>query len=75
MSGIIGWFASILIGRDMPGGVVGNVLAGFIGAWLGTALFGAWGPKIFGLSIIPAIVGSMIIVFTVGWIRTLARKR
>jgi uncharacterized membrane protein YeaQ/YmgE (transglycosylase-associated protein family) len=46
IGGIIGWVASLITGRDIPGGIIGNVIAGFIGAWLGTLIFGNWGQKL-----------------------------
>jgi len=60
VGGGIGWLSGNLIGRDVPGGVLGNVIAGFIGSWLGTELLGARGPVVGGFHIFPAIVGSII---------------
>ncbi|MBU5351667.1 GlsB/YeaQ/YmgE family stress response membrane protein [Paenibacillus barcinonensis] len=40
--------------------VIGNIVAGFIGSWLGTELLGARGPVVGGFHIIPAIVGAII---------------
>lgn len=60
VGGLIGWLSSGLIGQDVPGGVLGNIVAGFIGSWLGTELLGPRGPVIGGFHIIPAIVGSII---------------
>lgn len=31
VGGLIGWLSGNLIGRDVPGGVLGNIIAGFIG--------------------------------------------
>lgn len=56
VGGIIGWLASLITGRDVPGGIIGNIIAGFVGAWLG------------GLAIIPAIIGSIILVLIVSFI-------
>ncbi|WP_066370683.1 GlsB/YeaQ/YmgE family stress response membrane protein [Neobacillus fumarioli] len=62
MGGVIGWLAELLLGRDIPGGIIGNIIAGFIGAWLGSFLLGSWGPVIGGFFIIPALIGSIILV-------------
>jgi len=35
VGGIIEWLAGLLTGRDVPGGIIGNIIAGFIGSWLG----------------------------------------
>lgn len=46
VGGIIGWLAGLIMGRDIPGGVIGNIIAGIIGSWLGGVLLGSWGPKV-----------------------------
>ena len=66
--GIIGWLAGLILGRDIPGGVIGNIIAGFIGAWLGSLLLGGWGPVIGGFYIIPALIGAIALVFIVSLI-------
>ncbi|WP_445671089.1 GlsB/YeaQ/YmgE family stress response membrane protein [Paenibacillus sp. FSL M8-0212] len=38
VGGLIGWLSGNLIGRDVPGGVLGNIIAGFVGSWLGFPL-------------------------------------
>ncbi|WP_114570526.1 GlsB/YeaQ/YmgE family stress response membrane protein [Exiguobacterium flavidum] len=76
VGGLIGWVASLLIGRDVPGGVIGNIVAGFIGAMIGQSLFGTWGPDLAGFAIIPAILGAIILIFIVSIIlRALSKKR
>ncbi|CAM4472251.1 GlsB/YeaQ/YmgE family stress response membrane protein [Paenibacillus sp. FSL H7-0942] len=60
VGGLIGWLSGNLIGRDVPGGVLGNIIAGFVGSWLGYELLGPRGPVVGGFHIIPAIVGSII---------------
>ena len=60
VGGLIGWLSGNLIGRDVPGGIIGNVVAGFIGSWLGVELLGPRGPVVGGFHIIPAIVGSIV---------------
>lgn len=76
VGGIIGWAAGAMLGRDVPGGVIGNIIAGFIGAWIGTALLGRWGPVIGGFAIIPAIIGAVVLVLVVSMImRSMGRGR
>ncbi|MFD1774975.1 GlsB/YeaQ/YmgE family stress response membrane protein [Paenibacillus rhizophilus] len=60
VGGLIGWLSGNLIGRDVPGGIVGNIAAGFVGSWLGTELLGARGPVVGGFYIVPAIIGSIL---------------
>ncbi len=43
VGGLIGWLSGNLFGRDVPSGVLGNIIAGFIGSWLGTELLGPRG--------------------------------
>lgn len=44
VGGIIGWIASMIMGRDASMGIFWNIVVGLIGAllggWIGTALFG-----------------------------------
>ncbi|WP_230129407.1 GlsB/YeaQ/YmgE family stress response membrane protein [Bacillus sp. CECT 9360] len=68
VGGIIGWLGGLIIGRDVPGGIIGNIIAGFVGAWLGSALLGSFGPVIGGFYIFPALIGAIIVVFLVGLI-------
>ena len=68
IGGIIGWLAGFILGRDIPGGVTRNIIAGFIGAWLGSLLLGGWGPVIGGFYIIPALIGAIALVFIVSLI-------
>ncbi|RFB40329.1 GlsB/YeaQ/YmgE family stress response membrane protein [Bacillus sp. RC] len=68
VGGIIGGLASLITGRDVPGGIIGNIIAGFIGAWLGGLILGNWGPVVGGFAIIPAIIGSIILVLIVSFI-------
>ncbi|MEO3945541.1 GlsB/YeaQ/YmgE family stress response membrane protein [Gorillibacterium sp. CAU 1737] len=66
MAIIIGFIGDALVRSDMPGGIIGSMVAGFVGAWIGHFLFGSFGPAIAGFAIIPAILGAAIFVFLVG---------
>ena len=68
VGGLLGWVASMIIGRDVPGGIIGNIIAGVVGSWLGTAIFGDMGPSIAGYAIIPALIGAIILIFIVSMI-------
>lgn len=63
VGGFLGWIAGLLIGRDVPGGMIGNIIAGIIGSWIGTALFGTFGPVVGGFAIVPALIGAIILIF------------
>ncbi|PLT29080.1 MULTISPECIES: GlsB/YeaQ/YmgE family stress response membrane protein [Bacillaceae] len=75
IGGIIGWLAGMILGRDVPGGVIGNIIAGFIGAWLGGLIFGDWGPHIAGFAILPALIGAIILILIVSFIMKSVRGR
>ncbi len=63
IGGIIGWIGGLIIGKDIPFGKVGNIIAGFLGARIGSWVFGDFGPDIGGFAIIPAILGAVIFAF------------
>jgi uncharacterized membrane protein YeaQ/YmgE (transglycosylase-associated protein family) len=68
MAIIIGYVADFFVKGSMPGGIIGSMIAGFAGAWLGSYLFGSFGPVIAKFAIIPAIIGAVIVIFLVGLI-------
>ncbi|EEL87450.1 GlsB/YeaQ/YmgE family stress response membrane protein [Bacillus cereus] len=74
VGGILGWFASLITGKDVPGGVIGNIIAGIIGSWLGSLLLGKFGPVIGGFAIIPALIGAIILIFIVSFLLRAIRK-
>lgn len=74
MAIIIGIIGDALVGHDMPGGIIGSMIAGFIGAWLGPMILGAWGPVIGGFAIVPAIIGTAVFVFLLGLVAKMFRR-
>ncbi|WP_087972210.1 GlsB/YeaQ/YmgE family stress response membrane protein [Oceanobacillus rekensis] len=74
IGGILGWLASLIVGKDVPGGIIGNIIAGFIGAWIGSSLLGSWGPEIGDFYIIPALIGAIVLIFIVSLIMKAMRK-
>ncbi|MFD7524058.1 GlsB/YeaQ/YmgE family stress response membrane protein [Paenibacillus chitinolyticus] len=66
MAVVIGIIGDAIVRSNMPGGILGSMLAGFVGAWLGSLLLGSWGPEIGGFSVIPAIIGAALFVFLLG---------
>lgn len=73
VGGLIGWAAEAIMGRDVPGGVIGNIILGFIGSWLGGILLGDLGPMVADFAIVPAILGAVLVVFIFGLIAGKAR--
>ncbi|HSP23173.1 MAG TPA: GlsB/YeaQ/YmgE family stress response membrane protein [Planococcus sp. (in: firmicutes)] len=74
MGGIIGWLAGMILGKDIPGGIIGNIIAGIVGAWLGGMLLGQWGPEIWSVYIVPALIGALVLVFVLSLILGSMRK-
>ncbi|MEF2096727.1 GlsB/YeaQ/YmgE family stress response membrane protein [Bacillus sp. CFBP9009] len=74
IGGIIGWLAGLIIGRDILFGIVGNIIAGIVGAWLGSLILGNWGPVVAGYAIIPALIGAIVLVFILSLILKGLRK-
>jgi len=66
VGGLIGWFAGLLLGRNVPGGILGNIIAGIVGSWLGTYLLGEWGPSLSGFYLLPSLIGAIIFVAAIG---------
>ncbi|MGG2937320.1 GlsB/YeaQ/YmgE family stress response membrane protein [Bacillus pacificus] len=71
---IIGAIAGSITGKDFPAGMFGNIIAGLLGAWLGGKLFGDWGPSLGGIHIIPALLGSIVLVLIVSFVVKAARQ-
>ncbi|MDQ6596297.1 GlsB/YeaQ/YmgE family stress response membrane protein [Bacillus salipaludis] len=74
VGGIIGWLAGLIVGRNIPGGVIGNIIAGFVGAWLGSLILGNWGPNVANFAIIPAVIGAIVLVFLLSLVMRAFRK-
>ncbi len=67
VAGLVGWAADIVVPGELPGGWIGAVLAGLIGGFIGRILFHAIGIRdlgfgLFGIELIPAFVGAVLVV-------------
>jgi uncharacterized membrane protein YeaQ/YmgE (transglycosylase-associated protein family) len=67
VAGLVGWAADAVVPGKLPGGWLGAVLAGLVGGFIGRLLFHALGIRdlgfgLFGIDLIPAFVGALIIV-------------
>jgi uncharacterized membrane protein YeaQ/YmgE (transglycosylase-associated protein family) len=65
IGGVIGWLASVLMKTDAQMGLVGNVVVGIVGSWLGFWLAGLLGigagSAIAGYVI--AVIGAAVLIF------------
>ncbi len=59
---------------QMPGGLLVTGMCGFIGAWGGVQVFGAFGPMLAGVSLLPAILGCGGIMLVVALMHSTARR-
>jgi uncharacterized membrane protein YeaQ/YmgE (transglycosylase-associated protein family) len=75
IAGLIGALADAFVPGKMPWGWVGSVLAGLVGSWLGVRLIGWIGPSLFGVPIIPAFVGAVLLAFLVSLVAKLSARR
>ena len=57
------WIAETFVPGKVPGGFFVSAIVGIIGAWIGGSLVGNIGPSLAGVSLVPSILGSAILVF------------
>ena len=74
VGGLIGWVAELIMKRDVPGGIIGNIVLGFLGSWVGGLIFADLGPRWEGFAIIPSILGALLVVFIFSLIAGKARS-
>ncbi|MDO4774534.1 MAG: GlsB/YeaQ/YmgE family stress response membrane protein [Aerococcaceae bacterium] len=68
VGGVIGWLAGNIMNRDIPGGVIGNIIAGLLGSTIGGYLFKDFGPIIGGMAVVPSLLGAIILIFVVSFL-------
>jgi uncharacterized membrane protein YeaQ/YmgE (transglycosylase-associated protein family) len=61
IAAICGALGEMIGGVKIPGGWLGSIVAGLVGAWIGGMLF-HFGPVIGAIQVIPAIVGAILFV-------------
>ena len=75
VGGVIGLIAGAITGHGKSMSWIANILAGLIGSSLGQALFGAWGPQVAEMAIVPSILGAVILVLVVSFIVGMVNRR
>lgn len=68
--GLVGWVATILTGNDPQFGILGNIIIGIVGSYLGGWISGQFfkGPPVSGFDIrsfIIALLGSIILLWVI----------
>jgi uncharacterized membrane protein YeaQ/YmgE (transglycosylase-associated protein family) len=66
MAMVIGTVANKISPFKMPGSWVGAIVSGFLGTLIGPHFFGTWGPMVAGFSLIPALLGAIIVIIIAG---------
>lgn len=70
---LVGWIASMIMGRNAEQGAIGNIVVGILGAFLGGFImqaFGSTGVTGFNLwSFFVALMGAVILLFIVNMFR------
>ncbi|MBV9326693.1 MAG: GlsB/YeaQ/YmgE family stress response membrane protein [Chloroflexi bacterium] len=70
VAALVGWAADMVVPGKLPGGWIGAILAGLIGGFIGSLLFKALGIhdpgfSLFGVDLLPAFIGALIVVVAV----------
>lgn len=65
VAAVCAWIAEAIVPGTIPGGFLTSAIFGVIGAWIGGSAFGSFGPSLAGVSLVPCILGSAILVFIV----------
>jgi uncharacterized membrane protein YeaQ/YmgE (transglycosylase-associated protein family) len=74
---LVGWIASIIMGRNAEQGALGNIIVGILGAFVGSMIaraFGANGVTGFNLSsFLVALLGAVLLLFIYNMFRRSSR--
>ncbi|MCL2864990.1 MAG: GlsB/YeaQ/YmgE family stress response membrane protein [Lachnospiraceae bacterium] len=65
---IIGAIAGAVVGKGDKMGCFFNIGAGLLGSFVGSRLFGNWGPSLAGMPVLPSVIGAIIVVIVVSFI-------
>lgn len=57
------YIAECIVPGTIPGGFLTSAIVGIVGAWVGGSLIGHIGPDLGGVSLVPCIFGSALLVF------------
>ncbi|MGN4667867.1 GlsB/YeaQ/YmgE family stress response membrane protein [Bacillus cereus group sp. MYBK234-1] len=74
LGGFIGAISGSITHKYIPGGIIGNVLVGFVGAFLGHTVLGPLGPVWKGFFFLPALLGAIFCVLVISFIHFMTNK-
>ncbi|MGU3443671.1 GlsB/YeaQ/YmgE family stress response membrane protein [Bacillus cereus] len=74
LGGLIGAMAGWLTHKHIPGGIIGNILVGVVGSFLGHVLLGPMGPAWKGFFLFPALLGALLFVLVLSLIHVIMKK-
>ncbi|MFN8607870.1 MAG: GlsB/YeaQ/YmgE family stress response membrane protein [Vulcanimicrobiota bacterium] len=70
VAALVGFAADALVpGRQIEHGWLGAMGAGLVGSWLGTLMLGRVGPVLMGVPLLPALLGALVLVLIVSFVR------
>lgn len=75
VGGLIGLIAGAITRRGGSMGWIANIIAGLLGSILGEDLFGTWGPSMAGMSLVPSVIGAVILVMAVSVVLSITKDR
>lgn len=72
--GLAGWLATLIMSKDASYGIVGNIILGIVGAFVGGFIVSFFGAGFLTggfdlVSFLVAIFGAIVVLGVVGWIR------
>ncbi len=73
VAAVCAWIAEYFVPGRVPGGFFTSAVVGIVGAWIGSSLLGNFGPSLEGISLLPAIIGSGILVFVLAMLSKMLR--
>ncbi|HHD5813441.1 TPA: GlsB/YeaQ/YmgE family stress response membrane protein [Streptococcus pyogenes] len=65
---LIGVIAGALTKKGGSMGWIADIAAGLVGSSVGQALLGSWGPSLAGMSLIPSVIGAVIVVMITSFV-------
>ncbi len=75
VAAVCAWIADYFTPGRVPGGFFAAAIVGVIGAWVGNALMGSFGPSLGGAALVPTILGSALCILLMSLVSgSLARR-